>query len=369
MRTYILTKDNNFWKACVRGRRVTYSWGIVGGIVQTNVVDYDKGKNTGRVNETSPEEQCLFEAEVKARKKIEKGYVLEQGYFKTMSDTVVTSNLEVPLPMLANRFEKAHIDRVLSQSYVDIQPKLDGNRCLINRNTGEVYSRSRKLIHHLRQIGVRVIRACQSLPKYIYWLDGELFSPDMTFNEIQSVIRSAKNLKPDMIQKIRFHMFDVISDDKWDNRAEYLRLVGDSVDVLESKCIEPTLTRLKEFHDMYVKKGYEGLIIRLLNFPYENKRSLGLIKYKMFDDEEFKVVGFKCEKHDSTKLGAAICVMKSGKTFDPTPAMSDKEKADIWSNQKKYIGKIATVKFQGYDVKTGIPRFPILKCFRDKGDL
>lgn len=54
------------------------------------------GKNIGKLNETSPEEQAILEANAKIVKK------LDEGYFKSIEEA---NNGDVILPMLAKDFK------------------------------------------------------------------------------------------------------------------------------------------------------------------------------------------------------------------------------------------------------------------------
>lgn len=98
---------------------------------------------------------------------------------------------------------------------------------------------------------------------------------------------------------------------------------------------------------------------------YEHKRSSSLIKYKKFKDSEYKIIEFKSEKHDNNLLGSITMEMKDRQTFDVRPACTEIEKADMWKNQKKYISKMATIKYQELDFKSGISRFPVFKSVRE----
>ena len=128
---------------------------------------------------------------------------------------------------------------------------------------------------------------------------------------------------------------------------------------------------LLELHDMFVERGYEGLIARHPNLLYKmGYRSDQLLKYKSFNDAEFKVLSvsngvgkfedmaiFKCEMDDN-----------SGNTFNVVPKGTEEERKAYLTNAAKYIGKMLTVTFFGRS-EDNIPRFPVGKAFRMKEDL
>jgi DNA ligase 1 len=356
-----------YWEARINEAEVDYEYGQVGGAAQIIHEIFTKGKNDGKANETSPAYQCLFEAERKARKKMENSYKLVSGELETVGKTVRASDTAVPKPMLAKTYDdqKKNVDK---WTHILVQPKLDGNRCLVNLKTGKMYSRSRKEITNIPGLGIAVVQACKGL-KNIEWADGELYSDKLTFREIQSIIRQTNSVHPDA-DKINFHMFDYISEKPFSARMVQMedKIVGNDR-IMIVPCIAAVVDKINVMHNTFVEEGYEGIILRNPDAPYEEKRSSGLIKYKLFQDEEFTVVDWSSEKNDETLMGAAILETADGEIFKARPAMSEKEKAEIWENRDAYIGMMAIVKFQEKDPVSGIPRFPILKGFRDASDV
>jgi len=364
------TGNKVFWEAFLEGSEVTYRWGVVGGKVQENSVFYTEGKNIGKRNETSAEEQALFEMERKARKKMEGNYSLIKGKLTTTSKTVVASDVSIPKPMLAKTFDDQQ-KFVKSWKKILGSPKLDGNRCLINLETEKMYSRSRKEIISIPELGSIISKACENLKKRgIIWVDGELYSSKITFNEIQSIIRKSTTVDSKATE-IKFYLFDYISPEsyteRYNNMIQIDKSISDRIEIVKTYSF--AFDEIQEYHDHFVQEGYEGIMLRYADGPYESKRSKYLIKYKNFFDEEFKIIGFQHEKNNPDKLGAIILVTKEGKEFTARPAMTEKEREKMWNNQDKYIGLKATVSFQEKDLKTQIPRFGILKGIRAKGDI
>ena len=361
------------WLADIQDNVVAYTWGQVDGKLQTEEVEFLEGKNIGRANETTPEQQCLFEACRKARKKVEKGYRIVKGkelITEQTSDTVVTHGADVPFCMLAETLNK-HLKKLDGLDSVDVQPKLDGNRCLINIDTCELYSRSRKQITSIPGLGEEVAKRCKNLVKKgVKWVDGELYSDELSFNDIQSVIR--KKEAHELAGKIKFNMYDILLKKPWRERKHIMAIgtdFGGRLDEVLSTMVGANLETIEEWNQAFVAQGYEGVIVRLLDEVYENKRSRGLLKHKTFIDAEYKVIGFQAEKNRANVLGAVILVTKDGTEFNARPAVPDETKQFIWNNQKEYLGMMATVKFQELDGKSGIPRFPVLKGFRAESDI
>lgn len=357
---YEVTIDNN---------NITYVYGQKNGKLQTEEETINEGKNIGKANETSPTEQALFEAERKVRKKIENGYSIINGYkLSTVSKTVVESNVDIPSPMLAKTYKDQEKQIRKKYSKVDIQYKLNGNRCIVNIKTKEMYSRKRKQITSIPDIIDKIVDACKNINKDIIWVDGELYSKELTFNEIQSIIRQ-KNQVSELASKIKYNIFDVMSKKEWKERKKYLDKIVTNERVNVLKIFEIDINEIEKYNQQFVKDGYEGVIIRLPDYSYEQKRSSGLIKYKTFIDEEFKVIGFVSEKNNYLKLGSIKLIMKNGNEFNARPSMTDEECDYIWTHQEEFINKYATVEFQNYDEVTGLPVFGTIKGFRDSSDI
>lgn len=106
--------------------KVIQKYGILGGKMITNE-SACVGKNIGKSNETTPQQQAVLEAESKLKKK------LDEGYVDTPEEA---STQEVILPMLAKDYKK-EFKKVQYPCY--IQPKLDGclkSNSLIDTNRG-----------------------------------------------------------------------------------------------------------------------------------------------------------------------------------------------------------------------------------------
>ena len=122
---------------------------------------------------------------------------------------------------------------------------------------------------------------------------------------------------------------------------------------------------LKGFHDAYVAKGYEGLIVRNKKGHYHlATRSADLQKYKEFEDDEYEVVGFTEGEGQEKGLVIWTCKTKGGKQFHVRPRGTHEERAALFKEAANYVGKMLTVRFQEL-TGDGIPRFPVGISFRD----
>ena len=85
-------------------------------------------------------------------------------------------------------------------------------------------------------------------------------------------------------------------------------------------------------------------------------------------DDEFQIVGFK--DGEGRFEGCVIwnCKLPNGGTVDVTPKGSLEQKKKWYKEAEEYIGKLLTIKFQGY-TKDGNLEFPVGIGFRMADDL
>lgn len=358
---YLYTKNSrgkmNMWKAWVCGDTYYRSSGQVGGKMRDPSAKTVKGKNIGRANETTPEDQALLECFSYWEKQLDKGY--------TENPEGETVRL---FPMLARDYTK---DGSCINFPCAVQPKLDGARMLATYENGEVvfWSRGNKQFKFLDHIRDELRPIFEKMASPVIF-DGELYTHGMDFREIISAIRQANNPHPEET-KIEYHVYDL-----YDQRMNFEQRMGVVEDELEG-CDKVKIVwcneadnedEVKEYLSDYIEDGYEGAIIRNWEGEYllgkSNRRSPDLQKYKLFDDAEFKVVGAK--EGDGTEKGAVVwqCVTKDGSIFETRPRGSHEERRELYQNRDSYIGKMLTVRYQGVGVDD-IPRFPIGIAFRD----
>ena len=112
-------------------------------------------------------------------------------------------------------------------------------------------------------------------------------------------------------------------------------------------------------NDYFVSKGYEGVILRVPNSVYENKRSKNLLKYKTFIDDEFKIIDIVEGTGNRTGMAGNLTLqMNNGKIFNAGIRGGEDYYKQLLIDKNKYIGKLATVRYQNLSVD-GIPRFPV----------
>jgi DNA ligase 1 len=370
--------------------------GQLGGKLITNRETISEGKNIGKANETDYFQQAHSELQSKVDQKIRKGYVYDLKEVKSSA----TLGSGIRAPMLAQKYHPTGAQKgskTLKQMKIEgqriiVQPKLDGNRCVIHVKDGEAVMSTRKgdkMLVQLNHILVDLINNFsfnQNEYKELE-LDGELYCDPsiMSFNTLNGLL---KKQTPDLIQfglqqQIKLHLYDVMLDVGYEKRKEIIKpFASNNVEIVESVEIIATDENIQKQLDIWLGMGYEGLMIRVLGKGYENKRSWQLVKCKIFEDREFKLIGFEEDvrggfagnfilelpKSLLIELGKPL-VDKEGKPIVSFKAgASGQTEADrryMWKYPEEFIGKMATVEYFGWDYR---PRFAKFKGIREGGN-
>ena len=184
-------------------------------------------------------------------------------------------------------------------------------------------------------------------------LDGELWIGRKQFQRTNGVVRSGA----DEWTAISYVVFDAPSmegtfEDRLAAASSLLATAGAHVRVLEHvKCesfdhLRAELARVEAL-------GGEGLMLREAGSLYAVGRSTSLLKVKTFHDAEARVIGHApgAGKHQG-RLGALVCQLPSGVTFNVGTGFSDAERAS-----PPAIGAVITFRYQELTAD-GVPRFP-----------
>jgi len=322
--------------------------GKCNGKMVEHIVLVKEGKNKGKKNETTVEQQAKNMAQSDWTKKIRQGYHVED------SDQ---SKPPVLKPMLALEYKNVEYP-------VWVQPKLDGVRCLIYKKDDRIVFQSRQntVFPPFEHMVDEVTRLLDKMPLGTV-LDGELYTHGMGFEQIVSMVRRSAKRTVDL--KYTWYDFFIPGDHTW-TYEERLNLITKAyqpgmIELIETQRVHSE----KELHTWlahYVDRKYEGIMVRR-NGVYKEGRSKDLLKYKLFKDDEFEVVG-----HHMSKVGDPVpifeCVCSNGKRFGVMMKETHEEKVKRMENIEHYYGKKLTVKYQDL-TKDGIPRFPVGIIFRD----
>jgi len=270
--------------------------------------------------------------------------------------------------------------------------KLDGIRCLFVE--GQMLSRHFKPIRNV-QLQKKFEHLKKLSAENPFILDGEIFSPSRTFQEISSYVMSMDKPIPDDLE---FYIFEVFLNNQpnassWDRFVFYRSAVfGEPfVQVVEQEIVN-TPEQIHNLYASYLARGYEGAILKNIKIPYKfgrcSAKSGQGYKFKPFRTFEAKIEGIeqafqakpdsirtinelgksetsgKAEDREPVEKAASFVVKYNGLESKVTLAMTDAEKTEVWKHPKKYIGRTIEYKGMLIGAKDRV-RHPVFLRFRD----
>ena len=418
---YALNKNGSHqkWHVYVDGNTIFVHFGQDGGATQVKKT-VCTGKNVGRSNETTDEEQAVMEAISKWEKQARLGY--KESKEELVTDFVMS-------PMLAcDALKKPNAIKYPCFG----QPKLDGLRCLVtfdendnpifNSRGNKEYAIKGKIVEQIKDIKEKTNFDMLDGEVYIHGLPlqkiGALVKKWRTYEDIETEIekdyqgdikRRNKAIKDgsstyknfaklevsvDILPErdvhryggyesadLQFHIFDVPSYLGWDsckstdntyhyytleyNRCRYsdlmnLDLISDPMSHIKVVMgnYYNTEDEVKAAIGFFMESGYEGIIVRNLDGVYEfGQRSNDLIKWKIFQTTEAFVNGYTIDKNNELLLE---CVLQSGVKF----GVKMKGSHAYRSTCTHLVNKFITISFQAYTVD-GAPQFAVGISERD----
>lgn len=298
-------------------------------------------------------------------------------------------------PLLAAKFDP-NTDKL--RYPVMVSPKIDGIRCLLI--DGKPLSRTLKPIPNLHV--QTTLATCAAAAGFAGLdLDGELTvfnenGKDADFSAVSSAIMS-RDGQPHYYYRV-FDTLNRARETPFKNRYEMLKEMwrgGNSVELLSHIHIHDDM-ELTEWADRYIEWGHEGMMIRDSNGMYKFGRSTlneqTLLKYKLFDDDEFEIIGMielrrngneaYVNEVGATKRSTAAAGRVSAGTmgtlvlrgtqgrpdFEVGTGFTQEQRDAMWAAPGDIIGKLAKIKYQGYGSQ-GRPRFPSFKGIRHPDDV
>lgn len=265
-------------------------------------------------------------------------------------------------------------------------PKLDGIRAVVR--DGVVYSRSNKPIPNA---GV------QAKFKHLNYYDGELIVGQPNTHDCMRQTTSIVMSDDKPADNVNFYMFDHVlyPNESYATRQGLMEGWGVRHDIfIVHQSFISSLPELLKLEQQYLDFGYEGLILRDMRAPYKMGRSTVnegyLLKMKRFVDAEAEVIGFEERMHNGNEasknelgrtkrsshkagktgrgdLGALVCRF-DGVEFNIGTGFSDPERAAIFADQAKYLGRLAKFKYFPVGIKEA-PRHPVFLGWRDGRDV
>lgn len=315
-----------------------------------------EGKNIGRKNATSPEQQAVLEAQSKWQGKVDKNY--SQQIPGSIEDFL---NIR---PMLAHKWtERKH--NIIFPCYV--QPKLNGVRCLAVEEPKEEFkfmSRGGKEYTTLRHVEELLVELYDILPNAS--LDGEVFNPDMSFQDITRAVKKTRDSTTDL----QYWIYDIADTTlDFEERLEILESLADHLEEFDCIKIVPTYEvhneeELMERHKEF-SVNFEGTMVRNKKGKYVyDFRSADLLKLKDFIDAEFTIIGAKAGTGSDEGTVIFRCSTENDKEFDVRPRGTRDKRKEWFDDMENIVGLPLTVRFQELS-EDGIPIFPVGIVIRD----
>ena len=365
---------------------IIVEWGYIDGKKQTKTRYVKAGKNIGKANATTIQEQAELDLGYLYQKQFDDGYVLE-SQLETLKANPIKSS------MLATKFkDKAHLLVVDENGdFVEdiyIQPKLNGIRCksLFTGKAVDFVSRTEKPFAKFNHLEKQILKTkIEEQSAY----DHELFTQNLPFEIISSIVNSDDHLYTkdglDYDENIiQMHIYDLMGHDSLTFSERYEKLVELSADfgthmILVETIKVKNMAELKAKMDEWIRLGYEGGMIRMGSGLYEyGKRSSKLIKYKIMEQAEAEILDIFLAPQDPTKV--------MFKLRTPNPVNADPQyatfecgiignKKDAYENyyihKEDFIGMYMTFDYQALSLY-GVPLFAVGQYIRagwvdDKG--
>ena len=275
-----------------------------------------------------------------------------------------------------------------------IEVKLDGVRVItiIQGDKVEMFSRNGKQFHNFEHIIAEIKEVLKEKPApYDIVLEGEVMSANFQ-DLMKQVHRKSGGNADDAV----LHLFDTIplADFKqggWDKPQSFRSLitkhwVEENQDVLKHvQALEwedvdldtpEGEKRFVELNKTAVDGGYEGVMIKDVEAPYECKRTHAWLKAKPFIEVTLEVMDVEIGTgRNEGRLGAFVCAGNDdGKDIKVNcgSGFSDSQRDSFWTDRSSIVGQLVEVRAdaitQNQDGTYSL-RFPRFKTFREyKGE-
>ena len=364
------------WQIVLDGDRFWVIEGLVGMKLTTNSPTVVKGKNLGKKNETSPQEQAALECQSKWEKKAKTGYCEDI--------TKIDSCITYVEPMLAKTLDD-YITKIDFSKGVLVQNKYNGFRAIATLENGKVVLKSRKgeLYISIPHLNKDLEPFFAVYPNAV--LDCELFNNGLRskLNEMSKLVRKSKHATPEDLKRsselVFLYCYDGFGweagyedDQPYEKRKEWIDKNLPKYSKYFRKVDSFLVHSMAEVDAMFGKfleDGQEGCIVRLPGSPYEvGKRTKRLLKYKPEDSAEATITNIQEGKGNYAGIAKIISFKwDKGEDFDGT-LMGDMEQGrEILKNKADWIGKEVTFKYTGFTGKgSGKPNYARLdpdNCF------
>ena len=282
----------------------------------------------------------------------------------------------------------------LENSWV-CEPKLDGARCIAFMPAGggvRLFSRTGKEWKNFESVRVALEAINKQRTLFLgkdIVMDGEIVSLIDNKIDFQSLQQTLFNKKGVETGKLKFFAFDLVPMSHWQkgltdtlyvDRIKRLqdfknRIYSDTTglsfkfDVVPYfTTVNPSANHIGDICRTFVKKGFEGAILRKSGAGIDMGRTNSLLKVKTLMDAEATVIGKipGTGKYQHCMIGALECKTTKGVVFQIGSGLTDEQRRKFYKGFD-IVGKVIVYKYQEL-TDSGAPRFPIFKGLRHKTD-
>lgn len=296
--------------------------------------------NVGKSNETTAEEQALKEAQSKWNSKVKSGY---------STDIEAPTTVQLPQkvkPFLENK------DKIKYPAYSVLKLNgVNGTYWIMPDNSLKLTSRGGEEYPKIPHLESQVIAdmavantTCLNVEMYIH---GE---------HLQDINGAVKKVKP-LSSRLTFNTFELpLVKGCYEDKVSTLRNLSSGIEIVEVF----SETEADAHHADAVTRGYEGTVLYNKDAVYAfNERSSSVYKYKVAKEAEYKIVGFKLDKH---KHAVYLCESEGGEFSVKRKGTKEERLADAAAANSN-IGKWLTIEFEMLS-KAGKPLKPVGLDFR-----
>ncbi|MBF84601.1 MAG: hypothetical protein CL489_09015 [Acidobacteria bacterium] len=292
------------------------------------------------------------------------------------------------------------------------QKKADGVRCIIYIDNGSVTMFSR----NGNEFDLPTIREELSKIDTQCVIDGELlYSGDLREEDRQTgngiVGKSLKGtIKPEEERRVYMEAWDIVPLAKYKEKGKYILpylnrfqelkdFISDNqlktISYIESHVVN-NIDEAKELSANYIANGFEGIILKNVDAPWQDTRSKHQVKFKEVIDFDFRIVDVYRHEEDPNKLGGVTLESECGqirvncgsgfrdKDTDaetgeriPLAHRHEYDRELLWSKRHELIGKIVEGTCNGVTTRKNVREdeapykvfLPIFKCLRFDKDI
>lgn len=318
----------------------------------------------------------------------------------------ICKKTEYEIPMFGCQLATNSENRPEMKGVKRLEPKLDGVRVLmmvVPTESGGVttvcYSRNGKVFENFTHIEeqvrdnfAKIVRAsAKSEYEKRALVNGFILDGEVIGNTFQELMRQARRKENVQADDSVFNVFDILPLEDfrrgfWNAQLhkriallESMRSVIDdmpNVELMSHIVVDLSTAEGQDVYHRYcndmVNAGFEGIMIKALDAPYECTRNTFWMKYKPVYDYDLTVIALEeGTGKNAGRLGALVCEgIDDGKhiVVNVGSGYTDEERDAFWNDKNSVIGKTAVVLADAITQNQNGSyslRFPRFKTFRD----